>query len=91
MVSRSSTTPRVTPSSGATRWSSSTSPRPTDRSDLPPSWSVVRDQLALLKVDDFRQRKDAAMTVLMGADIAMRRRNAAYRGNSITRLAVMGG
>lgn len=58
---------------------------------LPASWTVVRDQLSLLKVDDFRQRKDAAMTVLMGADVAMRRRNAATRGTSITRLAVMGG
>lgn len=41
---------------------------------LPAEWTIVRDQIALLKPDDQRQRKDAAMTLLMGADVAFRNR-----------------
>ena len=41
---------------------------------LPASWQKVRDQLALLRPDNERQRKDAAMAFLMGADVIDRRR-----------------
>lgn len=43
---------------------------------LPPSWTKHRDQLSTLRVDNEKQRKDAAVTVLMGCDVAYRKRKA---------------
>lgn len=58
---------------------------------LPPSWTVAKDQLSLLRPDDQRQRKDAAMAVLMGADVALRARKARNRPNSAQPFSVFTG
>lgn len=55
---------------------------------LPKSWTKAKDQLSLLRVDDDRQRKDAAMTVLMGGDVAYRSRRSRTRRNVSQRFSV---
>lgn len=58
---------------------------------LPHDWSKVRDQLSVLKVDDQRQQKDAAMVVLMICDVAYRSRRARTRRDTSVRLPVFAG
>ncbi|HET8787013.1 MAG TPA: hypothetical protein VFM38_15370 [Candidatus Limnocylindrales bacterium] len=41
---------------------------------LPPSWTKHRNQLSILRVDNDKQRKDAAVTILMACDVAYRKR-----------------
>ena len=57
---------------------------------LPAAWTLHRDQLAILRPDDARQRKDAAMTLLMGAFVADRMRKAHGRPVGTQPLVVMG-
>jgi hypothetical protein len=58
---------------------------------LPSTWTKARDQLSLLRIDDNRQTKDAAMTILMGCDVAYRNRRARTRRNTHQRFAVFAG
>jgi hypothetical protein len=58
---------------------------------LPNSWTVFRDQVSLLRPDDARQRKDAAMVLLMMADVALRNRRARNRPSVSTPFAVFTG
>lgn len=58
---------------------------------LPRDWTRTRDQLAVLRVDDDRQRKDEAMAFLMGCDIAYRLRRSRTRKAAPARLAVFAG
>ena len=59
---------------------------------LPAMWTRPRDQLAMLQVEDTKQRKDAAMVVLMGCDVAVRQRRAHHRqGSKNQRLDVFAG
>lgn len=58
---------------------------------LPRSWNKVRDQLAILRPDDDKQRKDAAMVVLMGCSTAYRTRRGRTRLVSTQRLPVFAG
>lgn len=59
---------------------------------LPRAWSKPRDQLSILKPPpaDEKQRKDAAMVVLMGLSEAYRHRRAKVRVNKTQRLTVFG-
>lgn len=58
---------------------------------LPRSWTKVRDQLSILRPDDEKQRKDAAMVVLMGCSTAYRTRRGRTRQVSTHRLPVFAG
>lgn len=58
---------------------------------LPKEWKKVRDQVSLLRPDDQRQRKDAAMSLLMGGDIAYGRRKSFLRSNVATPFVVFAG
>ena len=58
---------------------------------LPKEWKKVRDQISLLRPDDQRQRKDAAMSLLMGGDIAAGRRRAWSRPNTASPFVVYAG
>lgn len=57
---------------------------------LPRSWTKARDQLSILKPDDEKQRKDAAMVVLMLCSEAYRHRRARTRVNKTQGLTVFG-
>lgn len=58
---------------------------------LPASWTKLRDQLATLRPDNERQRKDAAMALLMAADVAWRRRRGhTMRARPVQPLTVFG-
>lgn len=50
---------------------------------MPASWRKHHDQLSVLRPDDERQRKDCAMSVLMGADICYRERRGIARPSTI--------
>jgi len=54
---------------------------------LPSSWSKAKDQLSILKPPPFdeKQQKDAAMCVLMAAEIAFRERRGRTREHTIQR------
>jgi hypothetical protein len=58
---------------------------------LPREWTRTRDQLAVLRVDDDKQRKDEAMTILMGCDTAYRARRSRSRRATTQRFAVFAG
>lgn len=58
---------------------------------MPRSWTKVRDQLSVLKVDNSRQTKDAAMAALMGGSVAYRTRRARTRRPSSSRFAIFAG
>lgn len=61
---------------------------------LPQEWVKTHDQIAVLSVDEERQRKqrkDEAMAFTMGADVAFRERRARMRGPGNQRLAVFAG
>lgn len=58
---------------------------------LPRDWTRTRDQLAVLKEDDGKQRKDEAMALLMGGDTAYRARRSRTRQVTNQRFAVFGG
>ena len=58
---------------------------------LPRDWTRTRDQLSVLRIDDDKQRKDEAMTVLMGCDTAYRLRRSRTRQAPNQRLAVFAG
>ena len=58
---------------------------------LPRDWTRTRDQLSVLRIDDDRQRKDEAMTILMGCDTAYRLRRSRTRHATNQRLAVFAG
>jgi hypothetical protein len=58
---------------------------------LPRAWTKPRDQLSILRPDDERQRKDAAMVVLMLCSEAYRHRRARTRVNQTQHLAVFAG
>jgi hypothetical protein len=55
---------------------------------LPREWLRTRDQIAVLKVDDDKQRKDEAMAFLMGCDVAYRARRTRTRQAVPARFAV---
>jgi hypothetical protein len=54
---------------------------------LPSTWSLVKDQLAVLKPppEDLKQKKDAAMTALMAAEVAFRERRGRTRSHTLQR------
>lgn len=58
---------------------------------LPRAWVKVRDQLSILRPDDEKQRKDAAMVVLMLCSTAYRTRRGRTRQVSTQRLPVFAG
>ena len=58
---------------------------------VPREWVRTRDQLSVLKVEDDRQRKDEAMSFLMGCDTAYRLRRSRTRRASPQRFAVFAG
>jgi hypothetical protein len=59
---------------------------------LPASWTKTKDQLSILREDDQRQVKDCAMTIVMGGDVAFRRRRSRTRRNlPVQRLPVFAG
>lgn len=58
---------------------------------IPPSWTRTRDQLSVLRVDDDKQRKDEAMTVLMAGDVAYRTRRSRTRQAAHSRFAPFAG
>jgi hypothetical protein len=58
---------------------------------MPSSWTKVKDQLSVLKVDNARQTKDAAMAALMGAAVAYRIRRVRTRRAASTPFRVFGG
>jgi hypothetical protein len=58
---------------------------------LPRAWNKPRDQLSILRPDNERQRKDAAMVVLMLCSEAYRHRRARTRVNQTQRFAVFAG
>lgn len=58
---------------------------------LPREWTRTRDQIAVLRVDDDKQRKDEAMAFLMGCDTAYRLRRTRTRQVGPQRLAVFAG
>jgi len=54
--------------------------RPFGAIRMPRSWTKMYDQLSVLREDDDRQRrKDAAMTFIMGCEVAQRKRRARIR------------
>jgi hypothetical protein len=57
---------------------------------LPRAWNKPRDQLSILRPDDEKQRKDAAMVVLMLCSEAYRHRRAKTRVNQTQSLTVFG-
>lgn len=58
---------------------------------VPLGWTLLRDQLAALRPDDERQRKDAAMAFLMACDVAWRRRRGqTMRARPVQPLVVFG-
>lgn len=58
---------------------------------LPRAWVKARDQLSILRPDDEKQRKDAAMVVLMLCSTAYRARRSRTRQVSSQRLPVFAG
>jgi hypothetical protein len=58
---------------------------------LPRAWTKARDQLSILRPDDEKQRKDAAMVVLMLGDEAYRTRRGRTRQVTTQRLPVFAG
>jgi hypothetical protein len=58
---------------------------------LPRAWTKARDQLAILRPDDEKQRKDAAMVVLMLCSTAYRTRRGRTRQVTTQRLPVFAG
>jgi hypothetical protein len=58
---------------------------------LPRSWTKPRDQLSILRTDDEKQRKDAAMVVLMLCSTAYRTRRGRTRQVTTQRLPVFAG
>ncbi len=58
---------------------------------LPRDWTRTRDQVAVLRVDDDKQRKDEAMVVLMGCHTAYKLRRSRTRRAAPQRLAVFAG
>jgi hypothetical protein len=58
---------------------------------LPGTWTKFKDQLSILKEDDQRQQKDAAMVVLMLSDVAYQARRAKHSRQTPQKLAVFGG
>lgn len=60
---------------------------------MPRTWTKMYDQLSVLREDDERQRrKDAAMTFIMGCEVAHRKRRARIRREKApTRYAIFGG
>ena len=55
---------------------------------LPAAWSLPRDQLSVLRGDDQRQRKDAAMSLIQGIDTLFRIRRAKTHSDRPVRFAV---
>jgi hypothetical protein len=58
---------------------------------LPGAWTIVRDQASVLKVDNSRQTKDAAMALLMGGSVAYRTRRSRTRRAASSRFAMFAG
>jgi hypothetical protein len=58
---------------------------------LPAAWTLAYDQLSVLRGEDQRQRKDAAMSIIMGLDTAFRVRRAKTHRDQPLRFAVFAG
>ncbi len=58
---------------------------------LPAAWSIVHDQLSILREEDERQRKDAAMALVQGLDFLYRIRRAKTHQDTPLRFAVFAG
>jgi hypothetical protein len=58
---------------------------------LPAAWTIVGDQLSILREEDERQRKDAAMAVIQGLDFLYRIRRARTHQDTPIRFSVFSG
>jgi hypothetical protein len=59
--------------------------------ELPADWHPVNDQLAVLREDDERQHKDAAMATIQGLDTLYRIRRAKTHQDTHVRFSVFEG
>jgi hypothetical protein len=55
---------------------------------LPATWTLARDQLSVLREEDQRQRKDAAMSLIQGLDVAFRVRRAKTHSDKHTKFVM---